>query len=520
MNGNDILPFLEPIYRFCYHRLSNRYDAEDLASEIVCHVLDGMSKYEIRSLEGWIWRIARNRYARFLERRRRDREVLSEDELFDPENDYCQPEEDTFEEKYEELFRSLHTLSAEYRNIFVDHYLREMPIRALAQKYALPETTIKWRLNAGRQKIRERIGDINMEKIYHRINWNTTTCNGCMDSDQYLHTQLARAICLAAYEKPVTVEEISLATGIPALYVEDALPHLLYGDAIEKIGNKYATEFIVYRLADRAVAERDTGALVKKLADKLEEILWRGEATDLPCGMERFGYVLIPRLLRGKIYEIRNDRLKLTRGPFPPRQDGGYGWFIVEETVDGEENLSEYNTGCNEAVGEGGTGYYHWIAKYMDSGVYHNGGLRWLCEEKGIPQTYGNGTIPAEVFTEEEAAHLIAANLLTKQEGGYRLCFPCLTRAEFDAILKAYVMEDAEIDRLLAEYLLAGRRAFEGFVPKRLHGQINQYLGYWSYQLVGQVTDELIRRGCLARPDADKPHTDGVLFVKSEATAP
>ena len=50
MDENKILPYVEPIFRFCCKRLSNRYDAEDLASEIICHVLDGMKKYRIESL--------------------------------------------------------------------------------------------------------------------------------------------------------------------------------------------------------------------------------------------------------------------------------------------------------------------------------------------------------------------------------------------------------------------------------------------------------------------------------------
>ena len=54
MDENKIIPYIEPIFRFCYKRLSNRYDAEDLASEIICHILDGMNKYEIEYfLEKW-----------------------------------------------------------------------------------------------------------------------------------------------------------------------------------------------------------------------------------------------------------------------------------------------------------------------------------------------------------------------------------------------------------------------------------------------------------------------------------
>ena len=108
MDENKIIPYIEPIFRFCYKRLISRYDAEDLASEIICHVLEGMNKYQ------------------------------------------------STEEQYETVFRYPHTLSSEYRNIFVDYYIGELSIRSLAKRYSLPETTIKWRLNVGRQKIRDR----------------------------------------------------------------------------------------------------------------------------------------------------------------------------------------------------------------------------------------------------------------------------------------------------------------------------------------------------------------------------
>ena len=66
MDGQEIIHFIEPIFRFCHHRLDNWHDAEDLAEEILLHVLAGMGKYQIASLEAWVWRIAHNRYARFI----------------------------------------------------------------------------------------------------------------------------------------------------------------------------------------------------------------------------------------------------------------------------------------------------------------------------------------------------------------------------------------------------------------------------------------------------------------------
>ena len=164
MDQNGILKYVEPVLNFCRKRLNNPYDAEDLAGDILLHVLTGMKKYSIDSPDAWIWRVARNRYARFINARAQNRMILSGDEL--PETAEDQTGEDD-EVEYQNVFRYLHTLSTEYRNIFVDYYVGEMSVRDLSVKYSLPETTVKWRLSEGRRKIKERIGADEMERIYN-----------------------------------------------------------------------------------------------------------------------------------------------------------------------------------------------------------------------------------------------------------------------------------------------------------------------------------------------------------------
>ncbi len=533
MDKNKIIPYIEPIFRFCYKRLSNRYDAEDLASEMICHILDGMNKYKIESLDAWVWRIAHNRYARFIDNQNKNLIILScDDELFDIA-DYSDIDEENTGEKYETVFRYLHTLSSEYRNIFVDHYIGELSIRNLAKKYSLPETTIKWRLNVGRQKIKDRIGEDKMDKVYGRINWNTETCNGSVNTNKYLFSQLARAICLAAYEKPLTVEEISICTGIPTMYIEDELPRLEYGDAVCKVGNKYVTNFIIFRLKDRKQTEDVSLSAVNMLADKME-LLLREAATKISAidfygnhfGMDRLGYMIVPYLLRQKIRDVKNNRLKLENGPYPPRKDGGYGWFIVEETVDESENCAEYNSGCNVAGDDSGSAYkvsshiyYYWISKYFDYGVYHNGGTRWMCAN-GIPQNSVNGVVSKEAISEEDAAHLIETNLLIKSEEGFLLNFPRFTAEQFEKFVSLFDMNDEKIGDLLAEWIITVRNHFESFVPKHLHDQINQWVNCYVHQIIGYVTDELIRRGILRKPENEQPLTDGVFSVEGNYINP
>lgn len=533
---NKIIPYIEPIFRFCCKRLSNRHDAEDLASEIICHVLEGMKKYRIESLDAWIWRVAHNRYARFIDAQGKTKMILAEDDaiLDVAEQDYCYMDDESTEHEYETVFRYLHTLSSEYRNILVDYYISDMSVRTLSKKYSLPETTIKWRLNIGRQRIKDRIGGHSMDKVYRRINWNTTCCNGYMDSDKYLNTQIARAICKAAYDKPLTIEEISIATGIPAMYIEDELPRLEYGDAICKIGNnKYATNFIVFSMEDRKYTEGVSEPLVKTISDRFEHLLHSKEpmVSQLDFyghdfGMERLGFLLIPYILRRKIGLLKSTRLQLDNGPYPIRKDGGYGWFIVEETVDETESCAEYNSGCNVAGDDSGGKneilshiYYYWISKYFDNDVYQNRGTRWLCANN-IPQSSKDGMIDKNELSEEDAAKLIQNNLIVKTECGYRLNFACFSETQFEEFISLFDIEDAYLDDLLTEWIVTVRKNFTKFVPARLEEQINQWVSGYLFQIVGYVVDELIRRGALRKPELDKPLTDGVFCVTGKYINP
>ena len=195
-----------------------------------------------------------------------------------------------------------------------------------------------------------------------------------------------------------------------------------------KIGNnKYATNFIVFSMEDRKYTEGVSEPLVKTISDRFENLLHSKEAMVSQLdfyghdfGMERLGFLLIPYILRRKIGLLKNTRLQLDNGPFPIRKDGGYGWFIVEETVDETESCAEYNSGCNVAGDDSGGKneilshiYYYWISKYFDNDVYQNRGTRWLCANN-ILQSSKNGMIDKNELSEEDAAKLIQNNLIDK----------------------------------------------------------------------------------------------------------
>ena len=284
---------------------------------------------------------------------------------------------------------------------------------------------------------------------------------------------------------------------------------------------------------DRKYTEGVSEPLVKVISDKFETLL-RNEASAVinldfyghDFGMERLGFFLIPYILRRKIGTLKSKSLKLENGLFPLRKDGGYGWFIVEETVDENENCAEYNSGCNVAGDDSGSKnaglshiYYYWFSKYFDNDIYHNRGTRWLCANS-IPRGNVDGIIEKGSLSDEDTAMLIQNNLIVKSDAGYKLNFACFTEEQFTKFISLFDMNDEHLDELLTEWIVTVRKNFVKFVPTRLDDQINQWVSGYLFQIVGYVVDELICRGTLRKPESDKPLTDGVFYVEGKYIDP
>lgn len=200
--------------------------------------------------------------------------------------------------------------------------------------------------------------------------------------------------------------------------------------------------------------------MVKRIANRFEQLLQSNADTvnrlnfyGHDFGMDRLGHFIVPYVLRKKIGALKRDRLQMENGAYPSRKDGGYGWFIVEETVDESEMPAEYNAGCNVAGNNDGSKdktpghiYYYWIAKYFDNDVYHNGGMRWLCA-RDIFQVNPDGILDKNLISDEDAARLIQKGLILNDRRGYRLNFACFTEEQLDEFISLFCLNDEELSR-------------------------------------------------------------------------
>jgi len=252
MKYHGIEQYVNAIFAYCLKRLSNVEDAQDLAQEILCEAIASMRYQPVENFESWLWTIAHNRFCRFITRQKRMPVPLSDSLLAELPDEV--PEDD-MQEAQQAAFAALHTLAASHREIMIDFYVNGLSCDEIAQKHGLPPKTVRTRLFYGREKLRKR-WQMKMEQnhIYHQQQWLMTR-NGDVDP-AILDRQIVRAIIAACYEQYRSVDEISLATGIPTLYVEDELPSMLQSELLQRKGPKYRANLIIHRarFADEAEA--------------------------------------------------------------------------------------------------------------------------------------------------------------------------------------------------------------------------------------------------------------------------
>ena len=259
----------------------------------------------------------------------------------------------------------------------------------------------------------------------------------------------------------------------------------LFSIAEEK--GKYATQFIILHNQDKQAMEATFTPHVKVIAD--------GFAS---AGIGPYGHILLPVILRDKI-----KKANLDAGPYPPRQDGGHGWFLVSE----EDGTDTTFSGLNMFGNNQGILHYFHIKNYFHPAISPQANR--LMAHPG-PLSLAN-------FSPEDIAPLIQANLVAKTDDGFAFTFPQWTHDEFYTRKHALeAMLPLEMDLHIQQLVKDISQSFHAFTPKRLNSQINQWVNCYVSKLVGLVTDVLVGDQVLEAPIPATAFTKGVVYLTRE----
>ncbi|MFA6948463.1 MAG: sigma-70 family RNA polymerase sigma factor [Eubacteriales bacterium] len=275
--------YMEKIFYFCLKKTGNSCEAEDLSSDIALCVFSELRRGVIpANFAAWVWRIARNRYSKWADGKRRRADVVSGadiDELeladgADIENEYVRREDLSL------LRRELAFISSDYRDIVVAYYIDDRSVSDIASLLSLPKGTVTSKLFRARNILKEGMSMAREFGVRSYKPEQITFVNNCSsfgDNGQpwtILTHSMYKNIFLEVYNNPETAEEISLALGIALPYMEDELRFLAEQTFLVKEGDKYKTSFpIISAEAQRLVYEKNVAvtpevtALLEKLID-------------------------------------------------------------------------------------------------------------------------------------------------------------------------------------------------------------------------------------------------------------
>ena len=246
-----ISSYIKKLFGFAMSRLSKIDEAEELAAEITLQVYESLLKQDnIENPDGYIFRIAKNVYARYIDDKK---QITAVDGLeYVPDSrDFTQELIDS--EIYGILRREITFLSKQQREIIVLHYFHDKRVKEIVMLLSLNENTVKWHLACSRKELK-----MGMEKTRttgtlgtEPIRFCNMGHNGCLgnkgDTSDFLAKVITQNIAYAAYHQPRTINEIAEELGINPIFVEDEVAVLEEYGFMDKLKNgKYRTNIRIY----------------------------------------------------------------------------------------------------------------------------------------------------------------------------------------------------------------------------------------------------------------------------------
>lgn len=416
------------IFAFAISRVYNKQDAEDLTNDIIVEVLASAERLQNDdAFYGYMWTIAENTFKRHIRSKK-----FKEAEHF-PEFQgvyWDTPEQKAIEaEELVLLRRELTLLSRQYRDVTVKYYIDNKSCTAIAKELSISEEMVKYYLFKTRKILKE---GVTMDRKYGEKSYNPGTFyinfwgNG---SNGYVWRTFERRlpgnIVLAAYEKPLSVEELSLELGVSAPYLEDELDILLKHKFVRKIGNKYQTDFIIFKTSFELEYQKTvpTAAIcmdtVSHIAKETESRLPKFRKIDLGIKMDdnQLRWFIVNLALHSALGQFEGEQRKRF-GPYPKLNANAWGYIYGHDN----DYIFTYFQGIYGQCGNGeGTAWYSAVNYNAITAcqLWHGSGQ---CET----QILCDAILRAQISNQDQetVARLVREGMVTMDDGRLKANFP------------------------------------------------------------------------------------------------
>ena len=429
--------YMEKLFYYCLKKTGSHVEAEDLTQDIALNIITALNRGTVpESFSGWVWQIARNRYARWAESKRRRNAALSGSDIGDYEmEDESENilDEMIHSEQLSLLRRELAFIKSDYRRIVVAYYMEHKSVRDIAASLSLSVGAVQQRLHRARNILKE---GMDMEREFGKRSYKpedimySTCCARSGDKNQpysIMEHDLYVNIMLEAYGNPSTAEALALELGVALPYMEDELKYLTRQTFLIKQGDRYQTAVPIISYEAQNKIHEAQRAAAPELAFALECVVDRLNTAFEAVGYKYFGEFQDYESAKWSLFMLAYDRCRYqhpTRSELArtERPDRGK-WDVIGYQIGGKE-------GCLREpyfVGNHGSNYGFQQFKYEFDGI-DGRTPRFLSDEEAKALrdvATGKGDAPDDV-----AKALSGYGYLKECDGKYRPSVLLLNMAE------------------------------------------------------------------------------------------
>ena len=351
MKNEEIIQYYDYLIRLATSKCNSQNDAEDLVGDTMLAAFAYMHRGGvIEHPKTWLTNTLYHKHNDNLRKKYRAPVTVCLDESIDVAEE--QDDEYFTSEEASRIRKELNHLSFITREVLIRFYFGNQSVSDIAEGLGIPEGTVKSRLSAGRSQMKKGLETMETRENYlpGRLNLSFGGSDGLKGEPISLveGDLIAQNLLILAYDKPITISDLSKAIGIPAAYIEPIVKKLIDGELMVQMDSgKVYSNFIISKAQDIlknfesqknfAHKQFDTvWSIVEKMSAKISKM----DFVKSMDGEER------TKLDRYAVLKALQDFQhfgtgKIESPKFPKRKDGGW-WFAQAIAFDAGYNTKEY----------------------------------------------------------------------------------------------------------------------------------------------------------------------------------
>ena len=350
MTNEEIIQYYDYLIKLAISKCNSQNDAEDLVGDTMLAAFAYMHRGGIiEHPKTWLANTLYHKHNDNLRKRYRAPVTVCLDESIE-----IAEENDEYFSSYEASMvrKELNHLSFITREVLIRYYFGNQSVSDIAEGLDIPEGTVKSRLSAGRNQIKK-----GLETMETRENYLPGILNLSFGGSDGLKREpislvegdlIAQNLLILAYDKPITVSDLSKAIAIPAAYIEPIIKKLVDGELMVQMDSgKVYTDFIITRpqnslnnfkpqLEFAHKHFKKVWEIIERMSDKISKMSFVKEmSTEERTKLDR--YAVLKALQDFQHFGTG----KIEAPKFPKRKDGGW-WFAQAIAFDAGYNMKEY----------------------------------------------------------------------------------------------------------------------------------------------------------------------------------